>query len=281
MNGFDEIQKILKHHKDTVDNIITRYYEDDREPKERFKEDYYLSAHQKNLIDKQADLHVLQQKTADDLNFELNYIQEDLVKWVTRPMADEKKFNLLMSMFSSGVELSEAEIEAFANVNGDSYFAARTLEKIAEKSGVSSPWKYCPFHLDDYISALQNIKNQCDVFVSGYVGEKPCRDLFGSDNTPADYIINVASGCLPFTQNSAVLAAQVLWSRDGVPITKKQLLDETDWANLGRLYEDTPDMGKRTEEIVRQNPELKNLIELSPYKSFLKNTTDDVSENEN
>lgn len=282
MNGFDEIQKLLKHHKDSVDKIIVRYRKDDEEPQKKFKEDYFLSYHQNNLIEKQTAFYALQQKTADDINFQLDGIQDSLIRWVTRPMADEKKFNLLMSMFSSGLKLSEAEIEAFSGSIGDSYFGARLVEQIAEKSGVVGSWTYCPFHLDTYISALKNIRNQCDIFVSGYCGEEPCRDLFMSDNTPANYVINVAAGCRPFTQNSAVLAAQILWSKDGIPIAKKQLLDETDWSNLRLLYENTPHdrMMERTAEIVQQSPELKNLIELSPYKSYLKNTKDDVSENE-
>ena len=271
MNRFSEMRNSLDCYRDKVDAIIKKFQEE----KAKIESTYTPSAGEpllaKNLIRAQEQFAVAQNGIIDRVNGIICDIQNQLKGWVSASPTNDKQFQLVTTLFSLGIALSVGEIESLQSSLGDNYFSHKIVAKLAEQSGVKGI--RMPYRLDLYVGLLNNVKNEADVFISGYCGAKPVQELFTDKNTPVSKnLVYAAAVGRPFAPDSALLIAAAVWDGDGIPTKRKNRLTADDLDVLNQMFKGctTPEqLSGRTTQILSQTPEMREILAISPYSAFV------------
>ena len=274
MNRFDEILNQLRRHKEKIDKIVSHYRRSCAEKQEQYSETYYKLEQAKLLGTARGNILGEQEDTRHSINLIIEEIQDDLKKWVQTPV-QKSSLDLLVTLDTMDIPLSETELEALADSLSNNYFAGRLIQHLAEKNKITSFKRFSKTPLDDYVAALRSVVAACDLFVDNYVGDSAPfpYELFSDSNRPKyDKLVASAATC-NILEGGSILYAALLWG-DGVPNSSiKTKLTEADTAALDRLYSgcrNDDDFSRKTAQIVNEAPALKELIELSPrYSKFL------------
>ncbi len=281
MNRFDEILNQLRRHKEKIDKIVSHYRRSCAEKQEQYSETYYKLEQAKILGTARGNILGEQEDTRHSINLIIEEIQDDLKKWVQTPV-QKSSLDLLVTLDTMGISLSETELEALADSLPNNYFAGRLIQHLAEKNKITSFKRFSKTSLDDYVAALRSVVAACDLFVDNYIGDSAPfpYELFSDSNRPKyDKLVASAATC-SVLEGGSILYAALLWG-DGVPNSSiKTKLSDSDRAALDRLYSgcrNDDDFSRKTAQIVNEAPALKELIALSSrYSKFMKDTTLEV-----
>lgn len=281
MNRFNEILNQLRRHKEKIDAIVSNYRRRCTEMEERLSTNYYQLEQAKLLGTARGEIESAQYETRHSINLIVEEIQDDLKKWAQTPV-QKSSLDLLVTLDTMGVPLSESELEALADSLPNNYFASKLIQHLAKKNKITSFQRFSKTSLDDYVKSLREVISACDLFINNYIGESAPfpYELFTDGNRPqSNKLVAIASTC-NVLMGGSILYAVLLWG-DGAPNSSiKTKLSDSDTAALDRLYsgcQTDNDFSRKTEQIMAEAPALKELIALSPrYSKFMKDTTLEV-----
>jgi len=267
MNKFSELYLSLKMYKEDVDALVSDFLDEDIRNKKTYQDAIYLDLH-KNGVDKyKAKLDEARDLKVWRLNNILDEIQSNLKDWLVTPI-DSKLLNTLCALHSCGVKLSDTEIEALQASLGSSYFGLKLLQEIAKDSSVMFLGAR---NADRYAKMISDIKSTAGLFLNNYCGDKmQGLELLG-DKANKNL---AAASCSPaiLRNNSILLQASILWDGDGIPSPRKKTLTAEELDIINRMYEGcngTDAQKARTAEILSNNPDMREVIALSPYSPFI------------
>ena len=274
MNRFDEILNQLRRHKEKVDKIVSHYRGKCAEMEERLSTTYYQLEQAKILGTARGEIESAQYETRHSINLIVEEIQDDLRTWVQKPV-QKSSLDLLVTLDTMGISLTESELEALADSLPNNYFAGRLIQHLAKKNKITSFKRFSKTPLDDYVGALKSVIGACDLFVNNYISESAPfpYELFTAENHPQNDKLVASAATCNVLKGGSILYAALLWG-DGVPNSSaKTRLSEADRAALDRLYsgcQTDNDFSRMTDKILVEAPALKELIELSPrYSKYL------------
>lgn len=274
MNQFDEILKVLNLHKQKVDVIIAKYRRVCQEKQEKFSESYYKIECAKVLGESRSDFKAAQYNTRQSVNEIIEIIQGNLEEWVQKPV-QKSSLDLLVTLDTMGISLTESELEALADSMPNNYFAGRIIEHLAKKNKINTFQKFSRVGLDGYISALKEVVGASEFFIRNYLGQTAPfpYELFDDSNRPTtNTLVSSAAGC-SVLRGGSLLYAAVLWDGSIPNSNKKYELTEADKASLNRLYDGCntdDDFSHMTKKILHEAPHLREMLVLSPqYSKYL------------
>ena len=160
MNRFDEILNQLRRHKEKIDKIVSHYRRSCAEKQEQYSEPYYKLEQAKLLGTARGNILGEQEDTRHSINLIIEEIQDDLKKWVQTPV-QKSSLDLLVTLDTMGISLSETELEALADSLPNNYFAGRLIQHLAEKNKITSFKRFSKTSLDDYVGALKSVISAC------------------------------------------------------------------------------------------------------------------------
>lgn len=271
MNRFTELLFALEIYKDDIDKIVSQYRKTDAADKQTYSAQTYAERHLQNVESARKKIKSRQLTMIDRANGIIDDIQDALKRWICPPVND-KQLPMLSTLLASGLKLNGAEIEVLQqNANGN-YFAGRLVDELAKRSGVKGirPQR----SVEAYVAALKRVTSAADIFINGYVGQK---SPFAKELLPgnvSDYIIYAASACCIFSGESSLLTAALLWDGDDVPVqSAKRTLTNDDREIMDRMFEGCKTemhYGAMAQKIVTENPEIKEILQLSEkYSQYL------------
>jgi len=267
VNKFTELYFSLKGYKDDADGIIDGFLNEDSHDKKTYRNEVYLNLHTKKVETFKYKLDAARERKVGRLNSILNEVQDNLKCWLTTPIND-RTLNTVCALHSCGVKLNDSEIEALRDSLGNSYFGQKLLQKIAKDSGVML---LSVKNVDSYTRMISNIKISAELFVYNYCGsEMQGLELLGKEAN-----VNLAAAsCNPaiLKDGSTLLQASLLWDGSGIPFPRKKMLTREELAIISKMYEgfNGADAQKaRTAEILASNPDMREVIGLSPYAAFI------------
>ena len=281
MNRFSELRTAVSLYKQRIDKIISDYAAEDKKAKEIYSETEYARRHAENLGKARSAFSGEQEAKIRRVNGVLEGIQEQLIEWVSAPVGNTAQLQLVNSLFATGVKLTADEIEALQGSVGNNYFAGRLVAQLAEKSGIHTKSK---FNLDVYTNALQNCKTELQLYISSYCGNQKIgihRELLPDNHKPmSDKLCYAAASCKPLSGRSSLLLAGSIWDGDSLPgtdskisTTQRDLLDE-----IFDGCQTENDFKNVTERIIHELPEIKEVLNQTKYKTYMKEGNVDVSE---
>lgn len=271
MNRFSELLFALEIYKDDIDKIVSQYRKTDAADKQTYSTQTYAERHSQNVESARKKIKSRQLTMIDRANGIIDDIQDALKRWICPPVND-KQLPMLSTLLTSGMKLNGAEIEVLQqNANGN-YFAGRLVDELAKHSGVKGirPQR----SVEAYVAALKRVIFATDIFINGYLGQK---SPFAKELLPgnvSDHIIYAASACRIFSGESSLLTAALLWDGDEVPVqSAKRTLTNDDRAIMDRMFEGCKTemhYGAMAQKIVTENPEIKEILQLSEkYSQYL------------
>ncbi len=268
MNKFSELFLSLKMYREDVDALVNDFIDEDMRNKKTYQDAIYSEFHVKAVSKYKTKLDEARELKVWRVNGILDEIQDNLRGWLIAPI-NEKMLNTICALHSCDVKLSNTEIEALRDSLGGSYFGQRLIQKIAEDSGVMLLGVKSA---ENFTRMISNIKSGAELFLNYYSGGKTQGLELLGDN--ANNVNLAAASCNPaiLKDNSVLLQASLLWDGSGVPSPRKKTLTAEELDIVNRMYEgcNGTDAKKiRTAEILSGNPDMREIIGLSPYSVFI------------
>lgn len=274
MNKFSELFLSLKAYRDDADAIIDGFLSEVSHDKKTYRAEICSELYAKRVETYKCKLDTLRDRKIVGLNDILDDIQDGLKAWLIAPIND-RTLNTICALHSCGVKLSHSELEALQDSLGNSYFGQKLIQKIAQDNGdILLGVK----DVGRYTGIISDIKSGAELFLNYYSGSKMQGLKLLGDN--ANNINLVAASCNPsiLKDDSVLLQASLLWDGSGIPSPRKKRLSGEELDILNRMYagfEGVDALKSRTVEIVSGNPDMREVIALSPYWPYLEVAAND------
>lgn len=273
MNRFAEMMVALDCYKTRIDKIIREYRADQGKNEKIYNAQMCEKLKNESLAKRKAEYIEEQRNIAVRVNGILQDTQDCLKRWISAPVRADQ-LALLQAMVSTGIKLTPPELEALQESIGNNYFAWRLMQKVAETSGIRG--FRSRFNLEKYLSMLQRVKNEAEIFIAGYCGS-------GADYSPeflnteeyhnAKTLSYAASAAKVLSADSALSMAGVIWDGDNVPGSGKTKLTSGEMETIDQMFAgcNTDDHKKtRAAQLVKDTPLLRDVLKITgKYREFL------------
>ena len=212
MNRFAEMSVALDCYKSKVDRIVREYRADQGKNAKIYNTEMCEKLKEESLAKKKAEYIEEQRNIAVRVSGVLEDVQDCLKRWISAPIRADQ-LALLQAMVSTGVKLTPPEFEALQESIGNNYFAWRLMEKVAETSGIKG--FRSRFNLEKYLNMLQRVKNEAEIFISGYCGGGAdySPEFLNTKEFPNAKTLSYAAGAAKvLSADSSLSVASVIWS---------------------------------------------------------------------
>lgn len=272
MNVFSKMILQLDLYKDTINEIVRKYQDEDAAIKARLLPAVYQTEHQVLVEKYRAQISDARDKKTTTLNDLLNDVQRNLKVWTSQPVGNERLLESIKSAHEVGVKFTAEEIETFADSLNNSHMGRRILQELAKESGVKLPEKVVS--TDVYIDALKGAKLEAEIFLKYFCGEKMLGAELLPESDRKSPLLGIALTGKPFRSDSRILQAAAIFGDGKVPTGSRGRFTVSDKEILDKMLSGcaTRDEKKhRVQELISQNEDLKSFFILSDEtKVFVK-----------
>ena len=273
MNRFAEMSVALDCYKSKVDRIVREYRADQGKNAKIYNTEMCEKLKEESLAKKKAEYIEEQRNIAVRVSGVLEDVQDCLKRWISAPIRADQ-LALLQAMVSTGVKLTPPEFEALQESIGNNYFAWRLMEKVAETSGIKG--FRSRFNLEKYLNMLQRVKNEAEIFISGYCGGGAdySPEFLNTKEFPNAKTLSYAAGAAKvLSADSSLSVASVIWSGDSLPGSGKTKLTSSEMETIDQMFAGciTNEQKKaRAAQLVKDTPLLRDVLKITvKYREFL------------
>lgn len=265
MNDFSAIWLSLDVHRDKINKIVDEYRGIDGKNRKTYSAVYYEKEHKELVARYRQKIASEKEEIKDKLNTYFDNIQSTLDRWISAPLPESKR-NLLYLIMQSGIKLSRSELEVLKESVENNYFGNRILSALAERDGISLKKGY---GIEVYERVLRDCISSADIFVNGFYGSNPVRELVPSGVNR--HVVSAAAAGTTLKDGCTLHKAALFWDGSSVPCSKTKISSE-DKDILSKLYNgcgDDDTRAARTKELLSEMPELKETLQLTEYSRFV------------
>ncbi len=273
MNRFAEMTVALDCYKSKIDRIVREYRADQGKNEKIYNAEMCEKLKSESLAKKKAEYIEEQRNIAVRINGILEDTQDCLKRWISAPIRADQ-LALLQAMVSTGVKLTPPEYEALQESIGTNYFAQRLMEKVAETSGIKG--FRSRFNLEKYLNMLQRVKNEAEIFISGYCGGGAdySPEFLNTKEFPNAKTLSYAAGAAKvLSADSSLSVASVIWSGDSLPGSGRTKLTSSEMETIDQMFAGciTNEQKKaRAAQLVKDTPLLRDVLKITvKYREFL------------